>query len=101
MNGAKYFETGDVKLAPADPCAPRPKIPPPETAAIPTSNWLRGDRVESWLKVAPFQRVKRTSGVTLILNSSTNRKPTPTVAPTSIRLFTCAGVVLLAVVASA
>jgi DNA-binding response OmpR family regulator len=24
---------------------------------IPTSNWLRGERVESWLNVIPFQRV--------------------------------------------
>jgi hypothetical protein len=36
MNGTTYFDTGAPRLAPNDPCAPSPKIPPPETATIPT-----------------------------------------------------------------
>src|SRR5580765_6476418 len=57
-------------------------------------------RVESEANVDPIQRVNRSSGLSLILKSSTSRSPTPNTAPGRFRADATAGVLLEAVAPS-
>jgi len=62
-----------------------PLRPPQRVKPTPNSSWFRGERVVPAANVAPLQRVNLTSGVILILKSSTMRKPKDTTTPARLR----------------